>query len=55
MQLGGNEIFADLFAKYITLSRSTMVYGWQDTEEVIDHRVENFLTVEDQELFSKHY
>jgi hypothetical protein len=55
MDLGGFELFYGLLGKTITLDNSTKVYSWQDTEQAIDYRVENFLTVEDEDQFRKKY
>lgn len=56
MDLGGSEIFYSLFGKTLTLDDDeTLVYCWQDTEQAIDFRLENFLTVESNELFTKRY
>ena len=52
---GGEDIFTELLNKYIALSPTALVYGWQDTEQAIDYRVDNFLTVDDNTVFTKRY
>ena len=54
MELGGNEIFTDLFGKFIANNEAT-VFAWQNTEQMIDYRLDDFLTVEDFDLFQKRY
>lgn len=55
MALGGTEIFEDVLAKTVVLTGESMVYAWQDTEQAIDFRLDNFLTVEDEQVFQQRY
>jgi hypothetical protein len=55
LHLGGKDIFKEVLNKHIALSPTTLVYGWQDTEQAIDYRVDNFLTVENNLDFDKRY
>ena len=55
MALGGTEIFEDVLAKTVVLTGESMVYAWQDTEQAIDYRLDNFLTVEDEQVFQQRY
>lgn len=55
LDLGGAEIFDNLLAKNVSVSDDTDVFGWQDTEQPLDHRGEAFLTVSDEDLFSTRY
>ena len=54
LELGGREIFEDLLGKYVKADE-TFVYAWQNTEQTIDFRLDDFLTVDDYALFNKRY
>lgn len=54
MELGGREIFEDLLGKYVKADEN-FVYAWQNTEQTIDYRLDDFLTVDDYALFTKRY
>lgn len=49
MELGGSEIFANLLAKMVSVGGESEVFGWQDTEQPVDFRLEGFLTVDDED------